>query len=268
MVANDFEYDGLLASDFGFCICRISNHISGVDTITAGAELNFNQVGINGGSRFEFSNTTYDSPLETTFQICKQDYQFITLEERREIARWLSRKEPHLFRVCDPDHEMYDDIVYEGSFNLRNLYLEGNVIGIELHFKSIHPYALHKKITKKFIFKEGRLSCRLVDISDQEGYIYPDLLTIKCKAAGELTIKNSLEVNRIFKMKNVRENEILTFDSSLNFTSTAHPNVQDDFNYTYFRIANIYKNNINLITVSLPCEMTIEYTPIIKGAGL
>lgn len=44
--------------------------------------------------------------------------------------------------------------------------------------------------------------------------------------------------------------------------------LSNDFNFVFFRIANSYENNQNIISVNIPCEITIKYYPVAKGVGL
>ena len=51
-------------------------------------------------------------------------------------------------------------------------------------------------------------------------------------------------------------------------TSLSSHKIYNDFNFVFFRIANTYANNKNIISVNIPCEITIKYYPVAKGVGL
>ena len=167
--------------------------------------------------------------------------------------------------------DSYKDPVYtyayfEGSFNLSKIESAGKTVGYELHFISNRPFAIGEPIKKKIIADTSNYVYEFTDYSDEIGYIYPKTLTIVCKTNGDLTIKNSIE-ERSTEIYDCETNEIITFDDSLSFSSDSRE-IQNAFNYVFFRIANTYTNRVNRLEISIPCEITFEYIPIIKGVGL
>lgn len=97
MVATDFEFDGIKASEeYGLIICNING--GSEDTILAGAPLVLHTVPVRNGSYHYMASTSYNSVLETTFQVIKfsclkGDFEPLTIDEKRKIMRWLNRKE-------------------------------------------------------------------------------------------------------------------------------------------------------------------------------
>ena len=100
------------------------------------------------------------------------------------------------------------------------------------------------------------------DTSYEEGYIYPEM-EITVKQDGDLTIYNSIE-NRETYIANCKANEIITLDYPVIKSSDSSHNIQNDFNWTFFRVANTYDNSRNDLVVSLPCSIKIKYSPIVK----
>ncbi len=271
MNAVDFEYNGLRASDFNLIFCQFDGS-GGVNITSAGSELNWNTVPIGNGNKYLITDTTYDTVLETTFQMCKYDCrtgspEYLTLEDCREISRWLNRKETHMLKIIS-ENRIYDYLLFEGAFNLNQIEVNGCIIGYELHFVSNRPYAVGNLVRKNILANSADFEYKFYDESDETGYIYPTTLTIRCLKAGTLSIKNLLE-NRTTVIKNCSVNEVITFDDTLHFSSSLKSHkIQNDFNYVFFRIANTYENRMNTIIVNLPCEITFEYYPIIKGVAL
>lgn len=267
---TDFEFDGRYARDFGLIIASLNEK---EDVVTLGSELNFNSVPIRNGTLHCTTTATYDSVLETTFQVfkydCKTGMMPLGIEEHREIHRWLNRKEPHIFKLIGD--EVYDYVYFEGSFqNISKIEIAGKIYGYELHFVSNRPFALG--IPVKFMINADTTNYeyRFQDISDEVGYIYPKM-KITCNEAttndDPLKINNSIE-NRETVIANCTVGETIEFDEFLNIIAPEHPNIQNDFNYEFFRIANSYEDRLNIITISHPCTIEIEYTPIVKGVGL
>ena len=102
----------------------------------------------------------------------------------------------------------------------------------------------------------------LNDTSYEEGYIYPQM-EITVKEDGDLTIHNSIE-NRETYIANCKSGEVITFDYPVIQSSDSSHNIQDDFNWTFFRVANTYDNSRNDLVISLPCSIKIKYSPIVK----
>lgn len=100
------------------------------------------------------------------------------------------------------------------------------------------------------------------DTSYEEGYIYPQM-EITVKADGDLTIHNSIE-NRETYIANCKANEVITLDYPVIKSSDSSHNIQNDFNWTFFRVANTYDNSRNDLVISLPCSIKIKYSPIVK----
>ena len=102
----------------------------------------------------------------------------------------------------------------------------------------------------------------LNDTSYEEGYIYPEM-EITVKKSGNLTIHNSME-NRETYIANCQVDEKITLDYPVIQSSVSSHNIQNDFNWTFFRVANTYDNSRNDLVVSLPCSIKIKYSPIVK----
>lgn len=269
MNATDFEYDGQCLRDFGMVIGYMGS--SNSDIVSIGSELNWNTIPVRNGALYLTTTPTYDNVIETTFYIFKircggsQDIEALTIEEQRSLNRWLNRKEPHLLHIISKD-PVYTYAYFEGSFNLSKIESAGKTVGYELHFISNRPFAIGEPIKKKIIADTSNYVYEFTDYSDEIGYIYPKTLTIVCKTNGDLTIKNSIE-ERSTEIYDCETNEIITFDDSLSFSSDSRE-IQNAFNYVFFRIANTYTNRVNRLEISIPCEITFEYIPIIKGVGL
>jgi len=270
MIANDFEYDGVRASNFGLMMCSFDGG-GGIETISIGAEINYNTSAIAGGKRFDITNTTYDNPLECTFQVCKKDClsrenYYFDVHEQRAIARWLNREEDHMFRI-QSDEAAYDYVQFEGKFNINKIEFNGFVVGFELHFISNRPYAIGHLEKHVINATTPNFTYKFYDISDKVGYIYPKIMTITCNQACNLVIKNKTE-DRDTRINNCTSGEVITFTDSLTVSTTKDHAIQNDFNYTFFRIANSYNNRLNEIVISHPCVITFEYYPVVKGVGL
>lgn len=264
MKANDFMYDGITLSEKGFVLCSFGD--KGLNTVSNGVEISFNTVSVQNGAKQHRISTVYEDVLTTTFQICKNgcfgnDMEISSIEFR-ELTRWLNRKKFLKLKILDGD---YIDVYYEASFiNISRIEIDGKLYGVELELITNRPFACKepKIINIRNKVKNGKHSIN--DTSHEEGHIYP-YMEIKIFESGDLNIHNAIE-NRDTEIKNCIAGEVITMDYPIITSSDVEHNkiIQNDFNYEFFRIANTYGNSRNDLTISIPCEIKIKYSPIIK----
>lgn len=261
MKAFDFEYDGKNLSQFGFIICSFGS--KGLDTVSNGSKISFNTVPILGGNIHRLTSAVYEECLETTIQICKNscngDVMEISSIEFRELTRWLNRKKFLKFKILDED---YIDLYFEASFNINRVEIDGKLIGLELEVITNRPFALKepKIISIKNTSANGKHSVN--DDSYEEGYIYP-YTEITVNQDGELKITNAIE-NRDTIIANCKRGETIIMDYPMIQSSNSSHDIQNDFNWNFFRLANTFENSRNDLTISIPCTIKVKYSPIVK----
>lgn len=261
MKAYDFMFGEHSLSEFNMMICSFGS--KGLGTISNGSEIKFNTISTLGGSKHELVSSEYEECLGTTIQICKNycgsDVKEISSAEFRQLTKWLSRKR---FLKFKPLSEDYIDLYFEASFNISKVELDGVLVGLELEVITNRPFALKeaKTIVVKNTSQNGKHSIN--DTSHEEGYIYPHT-EIKIIENGDLNIYNDIE-NRNTYIANCIAGEIITMDYPIIRSSISSHNIQNDFNWKFFRVANTYENSRNDLTISIPCEIKIKYSPIVK----
>lgn len=260
MKAIDFEYDGICLSDKGFMICYFDG--KSMETVSNGSKITFNTVSTMYGSKFEMISSQYDEYLTTTFQICKRAcgprHEEISMEEVRDIMRWLNRKNFHKFKLMDTD---YAGMYFEATFNVSKIEFNGNVYGFELEMVTNRPFAVKDPVIISIDNKVANGKYTIFSKSDEEGYVYPDM-EIKIKEAGTLTIHNSLE-DRTMTIRNCQVDEVITINYPM-ISTNKDRKIQNDFEWLFFRIATTFRDRRNDITISLPCSIRIKYSPIVK----
>ena len=268
MRAMDFEFDNKRLSDFGCIIASFDE--KGLETID-GAEISFNTVSSIGGSKHHLISSNYESCLETTIQIakysCSTDIQEISSTEHREISSWLNRKKFLKFKILDENHI---DLYYMASIvSIGRIEIDGRLMGLELNIVTNSPHAFKEPriININNTIINGKHSIN--DISYEEGYIYPyteiiigdiDNLSDEEKC---LRIYNAIEDRETYIGK-VSTGEVITMDYPVITSSLLSHNIQNDFNWNFFRVANTFENSRNDLTISLPCSIKVEYSPIVK----
>lgn len=261
MKAYDFIYDNKKLSDFGFIVCNFGDN--GLDTVSDGCQISFNTIPVLGGAKHELTSVQYENCLETTIQICKHSctggVQELTATEHRNITKWLNRKR---FLKFKPLSDEYIDLYFEASFNISRIELDGRLFGFELEVITNRPFALKepRMISIKNTVADGKHSIN--DTSHEEGYIYP-IVEITVNESGNLNIHNAIEDRNTY-IANCVAGEVITMDYPVIQSSISSHNIQNDFNWNFFRIANTYENSRNDLTISIPCSIKVEYSPIVK----
>lgn len=269
MYAIDFEYDGQRLSDYGFIICDF-NSADGWDDVEAGANITFNKVTKNQGKSFSLASAEFEDCITATFGICKNPDLYepeemeIAPHEFHNLMRWLNRREFLKFCVYDEDENKERIIYYNASFNVSKIKLHEILYGLQVEMETDRPFGYGLEEIINLSFPTAESSCIVLDKSDDIGSIYP-LMRITCSQAGDLEITNKFNSTKS-KVKGCKTGEIITLDCESQIIQTSIPehDLCDDFNYEFIRLGNIFRNNENVIVASIPCEIEMRYSPIIK----
>lgn len=274
----DFEYDGEMLSDYGAMLCSFDN-AGGIETESSGADITFNQIRPVGSNRFNLYASTYDTALTSTFQICKnpcqlktQDEMFFSVEEITAIQRWLCRK--NCYKRFKLDKKGYEHIYWNATFSSKQIVLNDNVIGLELTIYTDAPFAFLDEITINIdcstATNSSPVSFNIYDLSDEEGYIYPDFeITMLEDVTDEkgFRLENSM-TNKVTTIKNCIANEVITINGKNQIIETtatlSSRQLSNNFNYLFPRLINTYNENKNTFTCNRKCLIRISYSPIRK----
>ena len=266
---TNFVYDGQYLSDYGFVVCAFDAGDS-IDIASIGADIKFEKVSRNGGKRFGLASTGYDECIVAEFDICKNPDVYdgldmrITDEERRELVRWLNRREFLVFQPIDDYDGESEQRFYNASFNISLIESGGALYGLRLNMETDSPFGYGRERCVALDFSDSNIVKTVRDTSDDVGFIYP-YLTITCKEDGDISLYNEMENCRTV-IKNCVAGEVISMDceNQIVQTSVESHNVMDDFNYEFFRIGNVIGDRINRISASAPCIAEIRYRPVIK----
>lgn len=272
----DFEYGNYSLSDFNCIVANVSTD-GGLDTYSIGSNLTFSSVKNNNSSIRTKLSTSYEEVYSANFEIIKFDCnngndQYFDEYELRKITSWLNRKDYAKFTpIYSMNGEYESDTYYYGSFNFDVISINGKPIGLNLTFTSNAPYGFGQDETIQNTLTDSTDEMLIVSESDEIGYIYPKV-TITCNASGNLIISNSLDDKKCV-IKNCTNGEIITMDGEHKIITSSrkeHTTLPNDFSYNYIRIFKEYENDkgnddsVNVITSTLPCDISITYSPIHK----
>ena len=169
----------------------------------------------------------------------------INCEKGKEVYGWKKYK-------TDPEIEM---LGYVTSTD-ENAYPQGKVDENDNIIEGAHTDGYQYVFVGQVYIKS------INDTSYEEGFIYP-YVEIIVNSDGDLRIHNAIE-NRETYIANCKANEVITMDYPIIKSSDSSHNIQNDFNWNFFRVANTYENSRNDLTISLPCSIKIKYSPIVK----
>lgn len=267
MKALDFKYDGCYLSDFGCIVCTFG--AVDKEEYSIGSQITFNTTPVNFGKRNYLTSIKYEECITAEFEICKnvdnlmdKKMRYFTVEEQRELSRWLNRSSFLPLEIIDCG---YETICFEGSFNLSKIEVANNVLGFLLELTTNRPFALGHTFTKRATVSSAGGSLNIQDMSDEIGYVYPDI-TITCNESGDLSISNSMD-SRVTKISNCSSGEKITIGSNLliSTSNTTHQKtIMNDFNFVFPRISNTFKSRSNTLTFSIPCDVVVSYSPVRK----
>lgn len=265
----DFEYANHRLSDFGCIICSIGSGKSGSYEVEIGSDITFTTIKNNQSSKYSKTSSSYEEVYKAEFQIAKYDCstrkcEFLTSLESRAIVKWLSRHEYHKAKFLNKLSEE-SDVQYFGSFNVKQVMLGENIIGLTLTFTSNAPFGFASAIKSKYMMLNENDVITVVGDSDEYGKIYPKI-EIKCFSDGELDLLN-LTTEKHINIKNCKKNEVITIDGEhkVIFSSDeSHTTLPNDFNYEYFYILVNEDLEENQYSSTLPCELTVSYLPVRK----
>jgi len=231
-----FVFDGKTSDDFGLIVCKFDGN---EPSDTSGGEIELTKTDSPIQNRwYKTGNANYSNPLQFSFQVVKSTFEPFDAYEYSAINRWLVRKDGYKdFMITRLD---YDNIHFNVQFNIEPVEVAGNIVGITVNGICDSPFGYNQLITKT-IEVDGSTTLTLLDMSDEIGYIYPDI-EIDVKSACDVKITNVTENNRLFYIKNCIANEIINIDGKylqISTTAISH-DIYNDTNYMFPRIVNDY----------------------------
>lgn len=267
MFAVDFEYDDRRLSQYGFIICYFDSNTP--ENISAGSQITFNKVQRDYGKSYSLVSTSYEECVTASFSICKDpclygDDPYISHTELRDLMRWLNRREFLRFQLLGLDDDTYESCYFYASFNVEKVLSFGRLVGLNLTMETNAPFGFGQEQVAKWSFAEAGESKVIYDMSDEIGYLRPDI-KITLGSACDLVISNNM-FDEQMTLANCTAGEIITIDGKNQIITSSKPlhDIANDFNYTFLKIGNTIYDRANRITVNAPCTMELRYSPIIK----
>lgn len=275
MYYTDFEYDNQRLSDFGCILCTILGD-NGAKAVNVGSQITFNTTKNSNTNKFSRTSTQYDEAFTTTLEICKNPCgttNEFTPQEISHLMRWLNKKIYRKFKIVYEDGSLAD-MYYNASMNAQVIAFGQKIIGLQLTLLTDAPFAYYDEVEHTMEFTSDNLSHSFYDTSDEIGYIYPSSMIIEIQQDGDFVMTNSQSEDERIIITGCKAGEIISFIENKVITSSIRDNLYNNFNFTYPKIGNEYKdvygygyysdNTENIFTVNMPCTITFKYSPICK----
>lgn len=261
MIANDFMYDGMLLSNWGYIICDFNSTPDTSSDSESGSLIKIATVPIEHNAWNPKVNSSYDSVISATFDICKDPCVFdddaMTQHEVRQMFSWLNRPSFLPFKLCNEYHR---GINFNATFNVQKIELSGKVIGLRLNCTTDKPFGLGDEIKYARDFKKDK-EYYFANDNDGDGIIYPKCdITMQTSGDLDLLINNNYHVI----VKNVTNGEVIHMHNPIISTSVTTHSIQDDFNWNFFRLDCKYNTVNTILKSNLDCHIEYKYQPIVK----
>lgn len=265
---TDFEYADKRLSDFGCIICSIDQSSENVE-IETGCDITFTSIKNSSTYIQSKTSTTYDSICTTSFDIVKynclydSDIRMNSLEVR-ELMKWLNRHDYFKFKLLN-DTTFESDVYYYGTFNVVEIAIGKEIIGLRLTFTSNAPYGFTEPVNVKYMMLDTSSTVSAFGENDEYCKILPKTV-IRCFHDGDLNITNQTS-GTLMSIKNCKLGEKITIDGEHKIIvsdTREQSDIANEFNYEYLDILADEDNKENIYSSSLPCELSLTYTPIRK----
>lgn len=259
--ATGFVYDNQTSEEFNLIICKFDTDTNGIDSSSGEVEITKANSPIQ-DVWHKSGNSQYTEAISFSFQLAKSSFEPFDAYEFSAINRWLCRKDGFKdFMITRSD---YDNIHFYVQFNISPIEFGGNILGINVNGVADSPHG-YSHLIKHFVQCENETAYTILDLSDEIGYIYPDI-EIKVKNDTDISITNLSDNNRRFYINNCKENETIYIDGNLLqiTTDAIGHKVYDNSNYQFPRIINKYNMRKNSFMIKGNCDVTIKYRQIRK----
>ena len=253
MIGTDFSYDGEYSVNHGIYLVKIDNSLI-QNPFLPEREIVLDYI--SGNDIPYFYDVQYQ-PLKFSLIFSTMNNVW-SLDKRREIARWLDKKQFKEFYSADNIDLRYY-LLYQGGIDL---YTTGNLQGyIECEFLNISPYG-YSPVYQKSYDLSAIISPTIIEFDNQgDDILYPELQITKI-GDGNLIIKNLTNGGKVFRFNSLVNNEIIYIDNqNRDIISSLYDTRLDNFNNNYLDLVR----GINRLEITGACKLDFRYQYIFKG---
>lgn len=253
MVATDFEFNGVKASDVNLAIVDFGSP-SREGVVSSGGKVTFNTSKPANSKKWNFHGSHYEEQLSFSFQVARINLNRLPQEvlpaspyEKAYYMRWLCRKDGYKYLRFLQNG--YEGIFYNAKIGLEWIVYGGCTYGAELTVTCDAPFGYSPLQTYEARVPAGG-SFTIYNDSDETGSVLPCLAEIEILTDGDFRLSNSLDplimVNYLnlsgdTVIKGCKRGEVITLNGRTKQVGTNMPShdIANSFNYVYPRLVNL-----------------------------
>lgn len=253
MVATDFEFNGVKASDVNLAIVDFGS-TSREGVVSSGGETTFNTSKPANSKKWNFHGSHYEEQLSFSFQVGRinlnrrpQEVLPASSYEKAYYMRWLCRKDGYKYLRFLQNG--YENIFYNAKIDLEWIDYGGCTYGAELTVTCDAPFGYSPLQSCGTRLSSGS-SFTIYNDSDETGALIPQLVEIEILAGGDFRLSNSLDpllmVNYLdlsgdTVIRGCKKGETITINGITKQIATNLPShdIANSFNYVYPRLINL-----------------------------
>jgi len=252
-LGNYFIYNGISSRDFGLILASINNSLN---EILSGSGMEIQSVSILKNPRKLFLGAKETQVLEFPIEIVSE--KPIDLPTFLRVKEWLfGNAEYRKFQIED---EWYSDFYFNCILKANeDIKFGGEYFGVRCNVECDSPYAYTFPKTKTYSFDNSIINYFEFDNFSAEVYGLRPIIEFKLSNSGKDFKIINLKTNRIFEMKDLLPNEIITVDNQNEIISSSEKlnrfkSLSRGENQGYF----VLTHGIN----KLECHGLLEYLKI------
>ena len=253
MVATDFEFNGVKASDVNLAIVDFGSP-SREGVVSSGGKITFNTSKPANSKKWNFHGSHYEEQLSFSFQVGRinlnkrpQEVLPASSYEKAYYMRWLCRKDGYKYLRFLQNG--YENIFYNAKIDLEWIDYGGCTYGAELTATCDAPFGCSPLQSYETRVSSGN-SFTIYNDSDETGAVIPHLVEIEILSDGDFRLSNSLDpllmVNYLdlsgdTVIKGCKRGETITINGLTKQIATSLPShdIANSFNYVYPRLINL-----------------------------
>ena len=247
MIIGDYKL-----SDRGLALASFSSASEeeelGMDYEVVEEFIGYNPVPIYLGAKYSNKLTPQATIIKDP---CLDDNRFFTENECRDILRALTG-----FQGYRPMMIISDEVEDNYTFNVRvqkaSYYkIQGRVVGIILYLECDSQFAWSKEIELNFDITAGQQFKIFNQSDDLYNYLLPQVTITAKEDMTDLQIINITDNNRVTKINEMKNQEIIVLDSKTKITTSTikGKSVLNNFNLHFIRLVageNVIETNKNI----------------------
>lgn len=271
MRITNFRYANHTLKYYGFMVCSFDKN--GIQTNSNGSEIEFKTTPLFNGKQQYLTSSNYKNCITAEIDICpipncenNTDTTFVTVEQERNIMKWLNRKEFHKFKIVG--NSDYADIYFNGSFNVEKVTFDNAVIGFHLTFTADRPFAVTDR-NFTIDFAQANTEVLVEDTSDESGSQW---LNVEISIPDDTLETDELIITHRFGsetesvvIKNCSPGETIWLYYPMSASDLSTHKISRDFNYHFLKISKTESMKENYYSCNIQDTLlSCSYSPVVK----